>query len=132
METIKEEKKAEYKFMTEKQKMIYDYYSRFEWDTTPTYSQASKDLWICPSVLYNQLNNLIRKWFVSKDTQGWIHIVDNLLDNKIISIAQNMRPWIKLPNMWKSKNEWIDLLRCAILKKNEENKEIEKLIDNLY
>ena len=117
--------------MTEKQKKIYDYYKSFDWGITPTYSQASKDLWICPSVLFNQLNNLRKRWFVTKDSQGWIHIVDNLLDNKIISIAQNMRPWIRLPAMWNNKNEWIDLLRCAILKKNEENKEIEKLINDL-
>jgi len=43
-----------------------------------------------------------------------------------------MRPWIKLPEFWKGRSEWIDLLRCAVLKKDEENSKIEQFINDKF
>ena len=123
--------KSEYKFMTEKQKRVYDYYKSFDDWLSPTYAQASKDLWLVPSVLFHYVTKLEENGFIYRDKQGWIHIMENALWNKIIAIASSMRPAVKFPKMWNNINEWIDLLRCAILKKKEENEEIEKLIDSL-
>ena len=118
-------------WITDRQKLVYEYYKEHSIDEKqPTYSQASKDLWLVPSVVYSHICNLEKKWYIRRDAQGWIHIVEWKLDEKIIIIAQDMRPWIKLPLMWKSRGEWVDLLRCAILKKKEENEMIEKIIDS--
>lgn len=54
------------------------------------------------------------------------------LNNQILQIAYKMRPNINRPMMEeKNRSEWMDLLKCAILKKYEDNKEIEKIIWDL-
>ena len=54
------------------------------------------------------------------------------LNNQILQIAYKMRPNINRPIMVeKNRSEWMDLLKCAILKKYEDNKEIEKIIWDL-
>lgn len=57
----------------------------------------------------------------------------NSFENEIISIALNLWPNINLSEMIKeNEEEWIDLLRCAVLKKIEEQKEIEKFLNGLW
>lgn len=49
------------------------------------------------------------------------------MENKIIQIAYNKRPNINRPVIFKeNRQEWIDLLRCAILQKGREEKEMEE------
>ena len=49
--------------------------------------------------------------------------------NKIQSIAYNYRPHINRPVVFEeNRAEYIDMLRCAILKKSEEEKDIDKIL----
>jgi len=119
--------------MTDKQRIVYDYYRKFDReDKQPTYTQASKDLWLVPSVVYSHIIKLEKQGYLKRDSKGWIHIIEWWLDQKIIAIARDMRPWIKLPEFWKGRSEWIDLLRCAVLKKDEENSKIEQFINDKF
>ena len=54
------------------------------------------------------------------------------LENKILQIAYNMRPHLNRPVMFSdNRSEWMDLIRCAVLKKNEENKALENFIKQI-
>lgn len=49
------------------------------------------------------------------------------MENKIIQIAYHKRPNVNRPIIFKeNRQEWIDLLRCAILQKGREEKEMEE------
>lgn len=50
--------------------------------------------------------------------------------NRIVEIANSMRPDLNRPVFTEeTRLERIDMLRCAILKKNEENRELKRLLD---
>ena len=118
--------------MTEKQKRVYDYYRQFSWlEKQPTYEQASKDLWTYPSVVYSHIVKLEKKWYIRRDGAWRIYVVDEELWAKIINIAHNLRPEIKFPDMKWIRTVWVDLLRCAVLQKQEENKKMYDIFNNI-
>ena len=55
--------------MPNKMKLVFEYFYWKEWQ--PTYSQASKDLGLVPSVIYTQIKNMWKLWILKTDGR-WI------------------------------------------------------------
>lgn len=56
--------------MPNKMKRVFDYF--YAKEEQPTYEQASKDLWVVPSVVYAQVKNMKNLWMLKTDRRGII------------------------------------------------------------
>jgi len=90
--------------LTAKQQRVYDYFVR-SYDVKmgyPTYAQASKDLWLAPSVIFAAINHIIKKWYAWKDNQWKLHFLDdepqdmNGLEDYALSWLMESRVWPKI------------------------------------
>lgn len=84
---------AMFKSISEKQKRVYDFYKEYinkNW-FSPSYTEASNELGIAPSVVFSHVHNLQKNWYLRKTWNGWVALMAS--SDKKIPVLWTIACW---------------------------------------